>query len=63
MNTNAGNNNMLWAQLIRKSTGSTITYKLPWRMEFLDIETYMKKHMPEWTVQACSVENPNTIDI
>jgi len=62
-NTNAGNNNMLWAKIVRKNTGSVINYKLPWRMEFLDIEEYMKKEMPEWIVTECSIHNPNTIDI
>ena len=54
---------MLWAKIVRKNTGSVINYKLPWRMEFLDIEEYMKKEMPEWIVTECSIHNPNTIDI
>lgn len=59
MDTNStGNNNMLWARIERKITGSFISYKLPWRMEFIDIEEWMKKNMPEWTVLHCCVENP-----
>jgi len=57
MDTNStGNNNMLWARIERKNTKSFINYKLPWRMEFIDIEEWMKKNMPEWIVVNCSVE-------
>lgn len=47
---------MLWARIERKNTKSFINYKLPWRMEFIDIEEWMKKNMPEWIVVNCSVE-------
>ena len=63
MNTNAGNNNMLWARFERKSTGSSVMYKLRWRMEFIDIEEWGKKNMPEWVVKECYMENPSKIDI
>ena len=49
---------MLWARIERPSTKSSIMYKLPWRMEFIDIEEWMKKNMPEWVLKECYMENP-----
>ena len=49
---------MLWARICRESTGSFSSYKLPYRMEVIEIEDYLKKNLPGWSLVMASVEHP-----
>lgn len=54
---------MLWARIKRENTGSIIMYKLPYKMEFIDIEAWMVVNMPGWIVKECYMVNPEKVDI
>ena len=46
---------MLWARIERKATGSKMNYKLPYRMEYIEIEEWLKKHMVGWLALSVAI--------